>query len=78
MQQPADLLINGVRGVLHHDVRVEAQLAFRDRFRDKRQRVFRRDGEYPADSANLRVINAAAVKKRIRRANRDIGLVIDD
>ena len=60
VQQPADLLINGVRGVLHHDVRVEAQLAFRDRFRDKRQRVFRRDGEYPADSANLRVINAAA------------------
>lgn len=78
MQQPADLFINRIRGVFHHDIRIEAQLAFGDRFRHKRQRVIRRNGEHPANSANFGVINTAAVEQRIRRADGNVGLVINN
>jgi hypothetical protein len=40
--------------------------------------MFRRDGKHPADGADLGVINPAAVEQRVRRANRDVGLVVDD
>ncbi len=78
MQQPADLLINGVGGVLHHDVGIQAQLAFCNRLRHKRQRMRGRDGKDPANGTNLSVINAAAVEQRVRRTNGDIRLVVND
>ena len=40
--------------------------------------MFRRDGKHPANGANFGVINPAAVQQRIRRANRDVGLIVDD
>ncbi len=64
--------------IFHHDVGIQAQLALRYRFRDEGQRVFRRDGKHPTDGADLGVINPAAVEQRVRCANGDIGLVIND
>lgn len=78
VQQPADFFINRIRGVFHHDIRIEAQLAFGDRFRHKRQRVIRRNSEHPANGADFGVINTAAVEQRIRRADGNIGLVINN
>ncbi len=78
VQQPANLFVNGMRGIFHHDVRIQAQLALRYRFGNKGERMFRRDGKDPANSANFGVINPAAVEQRVRCANRDIGLVVDN
>ena len=78
MKQPADLLVDGMRGVLDHDIGIQTQLTFGNGLRGERQRMRGRDGKYPADRAYLGVIDASAIQQRIRRANGDVGLIIND